>query len=182
MKIFSKTSRWSFVLVLAMSCSLSAQKKESQDAQPSCRDFVQQFYNWYVRQPTWERALKDKRFAASAELLRLLIEDAAAQAKVTGEIVGLDFDPILNSQDPAKRYVVGKITPNGSRYWVEVYRVEAGVKDKKPSVVPEVMMQAGRWIFVNFHYKNDPKYPENENLLSILKGLREARRKPPKAR
>jgi hypothetical protein len=43
-------------------------------------------------------------------------------------------------------------------------------------VVPELLMNDGHRIFVNFHYK-EYKYPEHENLLSILKVLRKSRQK-----
>jgi hypothetical protein len=41
-------------------------------------------------------------------LLAALKEDVAAQAAAKGEIVGLDFDPFLNTQDPAESYEVGQ--------------------------------------------------------------------------
>jgi hypothetical protein len=57
-----------------------------------------------------------------------LKEDLAASKKSPGEIVGLDFDPFLNAQDIAERYLVGKITPKGDHYWVEVFGVWGGRK------------------------------------------------------
>lgn len=119
-----------------------------------------------------------KRANFSPELMRQLKEDAAAQAKVTGEIVGLDFDPILFSQNPGQRYIAGNVTPKGDRYWVDVYGVWDGKKSAKPSVVPELIYRNGKWVFVNFHYGHS-KFPENENLLSVLKVLRENRKKYP---
>ncbi len=83
------------------------------------------------------------RSAFDAELFRLLKEDAEAQDKVPGEIVGLDFDPILNSQDPSKRYVVGAITRKRDSYWAEVYSIRSGKKNKKRDVVAEVKLKMG---------------------------------------
>ena len=83
----------------------------------------------------------------------------------------------LNSQDPGDRYVVGEITRKGDRYWAAVYGIWDGKKNKTPSVVPELMFNHGRWLLLNFHYERSA-YPQNENLLSLLKGLREEWRKP----
>jgi hypothetical protein len=95
--------------------------------------------------------------------------------------VGIDFDPILNSQDPCKRYEVGKITRKGDNYWVEVYGVCSGKKSEKPDVIPELARIGGKWLFVNFHYENlMEEYPQSGDLLAKLKILREERQKPPK--
>ena len=50
-----------------------------------------------------------------ASLLRIFpsIFFKAAYKKSPEEIVGLDFDPFLNAQDIAERYLVGKIIPKG---------------------------------------------------------------------
>ncbi len=152
--------------------------QQTPHVQKTCRDFVQGFYNWYLKQTTKGRAsdvaLRYRKYAFSSELSQELKEDSRAQDKVVGELVGLDFDPFLNAQYIEDSYVVGKITPRGNRYWAEVYGVHDGKKTATPAVVPEVMLRDGHWIFVNFHYGKS-KYPENENLLSILKVLRNER-------
>ncbi|SRR5216683_1056213 len=188
MKTAKSVGHWSVLFVLGASCLLSAQEKKSepQDAQKSCRVFVQQFYDWYVSEThkenamhSWDLALKQKGYAFSPELRRELTEDSDAQAKAGGEIVGLDFDPFLNSQDPDERYVVGAITFKGTSFWVEVHSIQSGTKSKKPVVVPELVSKGGRWLFVNFHYGRTNR-PEHENLLSILKSLKERRQNAPK--
>lgn len=178
MKPRLKTFFWSLFFFLMICGSLHAQEKSPPSIQQSCRDFVQGFYTWYTRHEVhWSDSIKQRRSAFDPELFRLLKEDAEAQDKVTGEIVGLSFDPILASQDPANRYVVGAITRKGDSYWAEVYSIRSGKKNKKPDVVAEAKLKNGRWVFVNFHYDNDPRYPENENLLSVLKLLRADREK-----
>lgn len=168
--------------LLAASSSF-AQGTPAQDAKKSCQDFVQAFYDWYVpvalkhgRARPADLALKHKGTAFSRELAQALREDSEAQAKVKGDVVGLDFDPFLNSQDPSERYVVGNITPKGDRYWVEIYSLTSGKKSAKPDVVPELMFKDGRWIFVNFHY-GESELPEDENLVSTLKTLRANRQR-----
>src|ERR1044071_9727129 len=80
----------------------------------ACRRFVGEFYAWYIahskHQVPLDLALKRKRANFSAELVRRLNEDRAASAKSPGEIVGLEFDPVLNSQDLAEKYVPDKVT------------------------------------------------------------------------
>jgi Protein of unknown function (DUF3828) len=164
-----KTIGWA--LVLALAGSLQA------GAADSPREFVQAFYNWYVpvtgqNNPVaaWDVALKDRSALFSPELLRLLKEDSAARAKAVGDIVGLDFDPFLSSQDPGQRYEVGGITQKGAAWLVEITDVRNGKKIEKPCVVVELSHQDGRWLFVNFHY-------EDGDLLTTLRLLREDREK-----
>ena len=177
MRVFNKTGRCNLFLFAATCCSLQGQGGGPADIQKSCGNFGREFYDWYVPQalkenvgPPWDIALKDKSRAFSPELLRLLRGDSKAQAKVAGEIVFLDFDPFLSSQDPAERYVLGTITSKADRCWVEIHSISSGKKIDKPDVVPELMLKAGRWLFVNFHYGKS-EYPENENLLSMLRAL-----------
>jgi hypothetical protein len=105
-------------------------------------------------------------------LIRRLNEDAQAAAKSPGEIVGLDFDPVLNSQDFAEKYVPGKVTRNGRRFLVEVFSVSAGKRSEIPAVTPELRHEGGRWVFTNFVYKVDGK---TDDLLSLLRQLKRAR-------
>jgi hypothetical protein len=105
-----------------------------------------------------------------------LKEDLTASKKSREEIVGLDFDPFLNAQDIAERYLVGQITPKGDHYLVEVFGIWGGQKKSNPDVVPELAFENGQWIFMNFHYgKTD--IPVNENLLSVLQILKKDRSK-----
>ncbi len=67
--------------------------------------------------------LKLAHWDLSDDLSKLLEEDAVAQAHC-GEIVGIDFDPFLLTQDPAEKYEVGAIGQNGRHYMAKVYRFE----------------------------------------------------------
>ena len=172
--------------------ALQAQTPTTPSQPQDCGPFVQQFYNWYVAklnalikrnslglESALEVTFREKRSSFSPELVKDLKEDLAASKKSHGEIVGLDFDPFLNAQDIAERYLVGKITPKGDHYWVEVFGVFGGQKNSNPDVVPELAFENGQWIFTNFHYgKTD--IPVNENLVSILQGLKKDRRKTAK--
>jgi hypothetical protein len=162
------------LLLLALPGALCAQTAGAP------RDFVQGFYNWYIpvalkdnATPAWNLALKSKSSAFSPQLLNALREDSAAQAKAVGDIVGIDFDPFLGSQDPSNRYDVGKIIQNGDAYRVEIYGARSGKKRATPDVIADVLQKDGRWMFVNFHY------PDGSDLTSVLKTLRDERQKSP---
>jgi hypothetical protein len=156
----------------------SAQTSGPLNRVKSCRDFVQGFYDWYVRegQSNYELALKNKSSALSPELWHALREDFAAQAKAPDEIVGLDGDPFLNSQDPSEHFFVGDTRLVGKRCLAVVRGITSG--KKREYVEPELALKNGRWVFVNFHYGKS-KISSDENLISELKALREDRRKHP---
>ena len=150
-------------------------------AEDSPRKFVQDFYDWYVPMTSRSHsedasniALKKKSAEFSAELLKALKEDALAASKSPGEIVGLDWDPFLNSQEQVDRCILGNITEKNGSFRVEVYDVLGGKKDKKPAVIPEVKQENGHWIFVNFWN------PDGGDLLSELRELSKSRKKTPK--
>ncbi len=142
--------------------------------QQSPKDFVQQFYGWYLplalkgtEEPAQNLALREKSGNFSKEVYEALKEDSDAQAKADGEIVGLDFDPFLATQDPCEHYVLGKATGDGERYEIPIFAVCSGKQSKRPDVVAQVERREGSWVFINFYY---PKV--GGDLLSILKRLR----------
>lgn len=178
----------SILFLLATACFPSSQTKR-EDSQQSCRDFVQKFYDWYVpkllkafdtkEDGGWGLALRYKGSEFSPELVRQLKEDRDAQDNSPGEIVGLDFDPFLYSQDPSEHFVVGNITDKDGRYLVEVYGMSSGKRREK--VVPELVRKNGRWLFVNFHYPDSGHGSGKDgDLLHLLKSLREDRQNHPK--
>jgi hypothetical protein len=140
--------------------------------------FVQDFYNWYVpmtkhdpHETASDVALKKRSADFSPELIKALKEDGAASARNPGELVGLDSDPFLNSQETAEKAEVGKVTEKNGAFRVEVYEYLNGKKDKKPQVVAEVKSVNGQWVFVNF-WNSD-----KDSLLDDLKQLAKDRKK-----
>lgn len=154
------------IFAVAMFSSL---KLTADSTAPSARAFVSRFYKWYVPQalqdraePTWHIALKKKGEKFAPPLARLLRADWAAQDKCE-DLVGLDFDPFLNSQDPAQHYEVGEITHQGNIYKAEIYSVQEGQRGSKPDVSASLKRSDGRWMFINFCY------PDGGDLVIILK-------------
>ncbi len=159
--------------VLLMVPSLAFAQASSDASLKSAREFVQGFYEWYApiassdtKETASDIALKERRSAFSSELFKLLKEDSDAQARCK-EIVGIDFDPFLFSQDPAERYQVGAIRQRGRFFRADVYGVQSGYRSPRPDVVAEFTQDDGHWTFVNF-YSTNP----NTDLLSILKSPR----------
>jgi hypothetical protein len=134
------------------------------------REYVQGFYTWYASRvsgeypnKSWGDLLWLAHWDLSVELAKLLNKDVVAQSNC-GEIIGIDFDPFLLTQDPAAKYEASAVEQRGERYWVSVHRNEAGVRRESPDIIAEVAKDGGRWYFVNFHS------PDRQiNLLRILK-------------
>jgi|SRR5579863_5118178 len=166
------------LICLACASRLPAQTRTREDTE-SCQRFTQAFYNWYVAKvfqsfhdknadPLLE-GLDYKGHPFSRGLVQGIRKVRAEEVKSHGAI--LDFDPILNSQDPAEHYLVRNVTEKDGRYLAEIYGVwHTPPSDlrKGPQVVAEIIYRQGRWVFVNFHYPGSP-FPESENLVSILK-------------
>lgn len=147
------------------------------DAQ-AVKAFVQEFYDWYVEAsqrdcspPGLELAVEDKSALFDAGLMRALREDLDASAKSPGEVVGLDFDPFLNAQGVCAPYKVGRVASDGDIYRVEVFGSCPKDGSHKPDLIAVVRVFHGRLIFANF------MYPENGDLLDVLKSLKAERQK-----
>lgn len=175
----SKIRACSCLVFFALAGSvLWAQAGVPEKSKQSCASFVQAFYDWYLprarKEDFIQRALEHRKSSFSPELARAVREDYAAAAKVPDEIVGLDFDPFLNTQDPARRYATGRVDLKGGRCWVSVYGMNHGKRSAEPDVTPELAKRNGQWIFVNFHYPA-PSCSRCDNLLSLLDRLRRER-------
>ena len=106
----------------------------------------------------------------ATELRQALRRDLDAQDRVKGDIVGIDFDPFLNSQDPDDRYQVGRATVNDGVCMADIYGLNEGKKRPKPDLVSELRFRDGRWLFTNFHYGKG-QHGEDLNLVSTLEQL-----------
>jgi hypothetical protein len=174
-----------------VSPSIHAQAPSRQNLEASCHKFVQEFYNWYIKEwdrayeaktSPWALAIRHRRAEFSPELLRLLHWYARLPATDDDE-VGLDFDLFGAGQDTPNRYVAGNVIPRNGRYLVEVWSNSAppphseasGKKAEEPTVTPELVFRDGHWVFVNFHYGKDA------DLVGMLKQLQIEQRKSAKS-
>jgi hypothetical protein len=169
------------ILLPAITLVAFASYGQTPDGSKSLHQFVQTFYNWYVpiankpsQGPTCCIALKQRPQLFSPELIKALQSDLNAQAKSPGEIVGVDWDPFLNSQDPEQHYQVGSIKHSSSVYLVSVHAVTSGKMSQTADVIAEVSKINGLWIFSNF------RSAKGTDLLSSLDNFRKQRQKPSK--
>jgi len=98
-----------------------------------------------------------------------------ASAHAKGDLVGLDFDPFLSSQDPATHYDVRAATFRNNKCSVEIWSAspsDPAAKSRKPDAIADVILEQGHWKFQNFHYPD-----LNTDLLTVLANLRQERRK-----
>ncbi len=159
---------------------LSASAASADEAgQKRAAAFTQKFYDWYVpillkpgKTDASDVAIAKRPALFDPPLLKALKEDAEAQAKTPDDIVGLDFDPFVNAQDPDDKYVVGRVTEKDGLYLVEVYGLRKGKREKAVSVVAELKPAKDGFVFVNFSYGADG------DLVQVLKSLADDRAHP----
>jgi len=172
------------VLLLLMSSSLLyGQAPPTENLSGSAQHFVQAFYDWYIpgllksfstrNSFSWQERAAD----FDQRLFRALKEDDDAQAKAPGEIVGLDYDPFVNNQDPCEHNRARGVRKNGEAYFVDVHNICNGKEDEQVHVIAEVARKNDRWVFVNFHYPADRPGGKEIDLLTILRSLSEDRQK-----
>jgi hypothetical protein len=140
--------------------------------------FVSSFYGWYSataashdKGPACRVALKRRPELFGKRLLKALSDDLAAQAKVHGEIVGIDWNPFLCSQDPYEQYRVGQISPREGKYYVDVHSLQDGVPSTTPDVVAIVGAEGNKLVFLDF------QNPDGVSLLLTLQRLKQSRSK-----
>ncbi len=141
--------RLAALILSASAAPLAAQRPASRAVADSVRQFVQVFYNWYSPDPNYFRVLAERPSVLSRPLLEALRADSAASARSPGEIVGLDWDPFVNSQDPCPHYEAGKVTEWRGTYRVELFGTCSGPSREKPDVIAELSRLGGGWRFVN---------------------------------
>jgi hypothetical protein len=170
---FAKILVVNLTLLLATATSAAT---HADNAAESSRQFVQAFLDWYVPKlgsgnPT-QMAVEQRGDDFNPNLLKALKEDLAASAKSPDEIVGLDFDPFLNSQDPGDKYSTGAGTTNGKFTSVPIYRVMSGKRAAVASGFAVLERVDDRWRFANF------AYPKIGNLMKVLAQLKADRALP----
>ena len=142
---------------------------------------VDGFYQWYVplavsenQEPASDIAIKKRASLFSSRLIKALKDDSDASRKSPDEIVGLDWDPFLDTQDPDQKYVLGNITKDRGRFFVRIHALRAGKKSAKPSVTAVVAQEKGKWVFADFLSS------DGQGLLKALSALKKDRENPHK--
>ena len=159
-----KMVRSFLIWIIATAALANASAVHAQPDMRAARKFVVQFYNWYPYlasedgpTPAWRCAVRKRANIFSDRLNYLLDRDFSEQDKCD-DLIGLDFDPFLNTQDPAPHYEVGRIkfTRNGT-YFADVYGIQAGIRRSKPDVDAVFRKKNAQWQFIDFFYQNGGK-------------------------
>lgn len=167
-----------FLILLIVTAPLAfAQQQPPQSAGKTCEAFVKEFYAWYLNADRtagphgvwpYELTLKANPPLLSKELIYGLNAVDAEAAKAQDP--GLDFEPILNTQDGGgpgdPPYLVRDVKVTEGVCRADVYSQYGGKAEK--IVIPELRAENGRWIFTNFHYPDD-RYPQTNNLINLIK-------------
>lgn len=138
---------------------------------------MKEFYAWYLKTDravvpphgvwAYELTMKANPPLLSKELLSGLTAVDAEAAKA--QDAGLDFEPILNTQDGGDPgdppYLVRDVKVEGSVCRADVYSQYGGKIEK--IVIPELRAENGRWVFTNFRYPNFPS-DRNSNLVTMI--------------
>lgn len=158
---------------------IQPQTRPAVDSARVARETVARFYAWYVpaaqRAGADMRALRDRRWHFNPSLVTALRADSTATVANPGEVVGLDMDPFLNSQDPCNRYAPTAVRRDGATFLVDVVGSGGCASHREPDVTVRVAFRGTTPVFVNFLY---PK-PANDDLLGVLKQLASDRAKNP---
>jgi len=174
--------------VVSVAPPLYAEKPISSAKEISCKEFVQDFYDWYLRiymtdnkVPAAKIALKKRPEIFSPELFQALGNDFKAQELATDGISGIDFDPFLDSQDAPPSYKVIKTVVKSNGCMAEVSGVGPDWMNKgqalyTPKIKVELQYKNRKWIFINFKYLNQGNYSP-DNLLGQLKWWEDIRKK-----
>jgi hypothetical protein len=171
------------MILLAVQAILSFQSHKIQTHRPgsdsaSVRKFVQSYYDWYIPVAANEKidgqilAVVGSVDAFTPGLHHALQEDMVAD-RHSELLVGLDFDPFLNSQDPPSHYLAGKVAKKGKSWLVQVQIPSIQGSPAATMVTAQVEKMDYGWRFQNF------LYPNGGNLLGILRDLKRERKSSP---
>lgn len=131
-------------------------------AADSVREFVAEFYHWYMLQAStassdrlWYSVLDHRASVLDDDLRTAMLRDREEQRAARGELVGLESDPFLNSQDPCATYSVTGVVRDGQRFRVEI-RPECGTAREAQAPFHAVVARSdGAWVFVDVEYPDE---------------------------
>ncbi len=156
------TSRHSYVYPLLTLAAFSCQKPQRPPGEPdstvrAAEAFTQAFYDWYRRNDDrLETALAQRPELFATTLFTALRSDIEAQAKSPGEIVGIDWDPFTNSQDPCDPYQVASASRRGDTILVAMKGMCTNATPRPgPDVIARLQRKDSGWVFVDFTSPGD---------------------------
>ena len=168
------------VLALSTLTASSARAQRPETATPAARTFVERFITRYNgqfketpdRPADWNPLTLIER-SLTPDLVRALEEDRAAAAANQDEIVGLDFDPFTNSQDPCETYAAGRTAQRADTTMVEIVGQCHGQNPLIPDAVYLLVRSGGEFKIA------DIVYPQGGSLHGVLRELARMRKASP---
>jgi hypothetical protein len=142
-----RTVKSALVLFVLLNASIG----KAQDLHASCKVFVNDVYRYYQENDQAALLYKKRPDYFTDDLLKLLkkVDTAAA-----GE-AGLDFDYLSGNQDPADRYLLGRVAVTGNRCSVEYFEVRDGIRGREPAAIPELLFSGNKWRITNIRYSDN---------------------------
>ena len=107
------------------------------------------YQSHFAHHQRFDATMKAERARFGTALLAQLDADAKASAANSEEVVGLDFDPLTNSQEEADGYSVGAASVQGDRAAVPV---EIRLGSEKMKVEVRLVRSGGTWAITNLAY------------------------------
>ncbi|MBD1385640.1 hypothetical protein IDJ75_10155 [Mucilaginibacter rigui] len=171
------------IAALCMSVFSNVKAQSPAKDKESAKAFVQKFYSWYVALYNKDTPKSDlialKKYPAYFDktLGEALVRDYTEQPQNAGEILGLDADPFLSSQDTGFDYLAGDVKQVGDKFLIDIHSGTAG-EPKKEILKSETVLIAqvsnvnNQRRFINFLY---PAKQGGGNLLATLASLRKDR-------
>lgn len=166
--------------ILLTTFSLVATRADAQrteTATPAARLFVERFLARYngqfeenpERPADWNPLTLVER-SLTPDLVRALEDDRTAAAANQDEIVGLDFDPFTNSQDPCETYEAGRTAQRADTVMVEIVGRCHGQNPLIPDAVYLLVRRGNDFAIA------DIVYPQGGSLHGVLRELARMRK------
>ena len=112
----------------------------------------------------WGATLASPRDRFAPELLALIDESERLQAATPDEVVGLDFNPLTDSQDAATKYEVANVSRDGAD---TIVTVEVKLGPDRRDVRVRLVGAGDSWRIANVHY-------QETDLVTILREITKA--------
>ena len=122
----------------------------------------------FAHEQRWDLTYGRQRALFAPELRALLDADARASAANADEVVGLDFDPLTDSQEAMTSFQVAPITHEGDSARVGVLLL---LDTARTNVRVQLVRSNQQWRVTNLHYAHG-------DLVSLLRRLADDRRRP----
>ena len=148
--------------MLAAAAAVQACGTAAKPASPDATAVVDALYqDHFAHEQNWTGTYQRQRALFAPELAALLDADDRAAAANADEVVGLDFDPLTDSQEGMTRFQVAPVMHEGNRATVGVLLL---LDTARTNVRLDLTRSGTRWRVTNIRYRHG-------DLASLLRRL-----------